>query len=129
MKAQVAIVEIKSILWKVIGLIDQVKITVLHSSGTVAGMVCDNRLGQKYKIRLWSGKIILQPLFPLKINDLRHSHHDHKPPERRVSPLHLILRHVREIHSIYTGDKRQGDENGCHNSKYFHHTGHSEGHF
>jgi hypothetical protein len=37
METQIAIVQIKSILRKIIGLLDEVKVTVLHSTGKAAG--------------------------------------------------------------------------------------------
>ncbi|MGB4850179.1 MAG: hypothetical protein WBP41_19805 [Saprospiraceae bacterium] len=47
METEIAIVEIKAVLREIICLLNKVKITVLHSSGPVAGDSKDNRPGQK----------------------------------------------------------------------------------
>ena len=60
MKTQITVMQIKAILWEIICLLNKVKITVLHSSGQVAGKWY-HRPGQKYKNRYTGAVFIKSP--------------------------------------------------------------------
>jgi len=54
----------------------------------------------------------LHPLVPLEIDQHPSSQNDYQPPPGRVAPFPRQFRDLGKIHAVYTGKKREGDENG-----------------
>ena len=71
----------------------------------------------------------LQPALSFEIDQKQYGHEKHESPKRRIGPWPIILRLEFEVHSIYTGDESERDENRGDHRENFHHIGHAIGHF